>query len=126
MTGYSVKIINASRDLSARERVRIKDTTNAVQLDDVVQPGTPIVIEYDYHVDLEVHNEHSRDAKDYTKRVIVAKDGTQYVTGSQSFISSMNEITDEMNAAGEEFDLEVYKRESKNYQGKFFLSCTIA
>lgn len=126
MTGYNCKIAYASRDLTARERVRLKDTTNCVQLDDAVEKGKPLVIEYDYHADLVIHNDHSRDQKDYSKRVIVAKDGTSYVTGSQSFISAMDEIVDEMLDAGEEFDIEVYKQDSKNYQGKCFLSCTIA
>ena len=60
---------------------------------------------------------------DYEKFIIIDKDGTKYVTGSESFWSSFLEIAAEM---GEEaFDVEAYKVDSKNYKGKQFISCSI-
>lgn len=123
MEGYSVKILNASKDLSAKERVAIKDTTNAVSLDEATQ-GAPVVIDPDFYVTLEVHNEKSED-KDYKKHVIVDKAGTRYVTGSESFMSSFVGIMEEMDGSGEEFQVEVYRMPSKNYKGKEFITCSI-
>lgn len=123
MTGYSVKIQYCSKELTARDRVAIKDTTNAISLDEATQSSN-VVIDIDYYAKLAVHNEHSED-KDYEKYIIVAKDGTKYVTGSTSFLTAMEEIVDEMADSGEDFQIEVYRMPSKNYKGKDFLTCSI-
>lgn len=123
MTGYSVKIQYCSKELTARDRVAIKDTTNAVSLDEATK-NSKVIIDLDYYAKLAVHNEHSED-KDYDKYIIVAKDGTKYVTGSTSFLTAMEEIVDEMEDSGEDFQLEVYRMPSKNYKGKEFLTCSI-
>lgn len=123
MTGYSVKIVNASKELSARDRVAVKDTTNAIALDDATK-DTPLVIGIDYYVELAVHNEKSED-KDYKKYVVVDKSGNKFVTGSESFFTAMLEIMDEMSDSGEDFEIQVYRMPSKNYKGKEFLTCSI-
>ena len=123
MTGYSVKIVNASKELSARDRVAVKDTTNAIGLDDATK-DSPLVIAIDYYVELAIHNEKSED-KDYKKYVVVDKTGNKFVTGSESFFTAMLEIMDEMTDTGEDFEIQVYRMPSKNYQGKEFLTCSI-
>lgn len=123
MTGYSVKIVNASKELSARERVAVKDTTNAIALDDATKDST-LVIAIDYYVELAIHNEKSED-KDYKKYVVVDKSGNKFVTGSESFFTAMLEIMDEMSDSGEDFEIQVYRIPSKNYKGKEFLTCSI-
>ena len=123
MTGYSVKIVNASKELSARDRVAVKDTTNAIALDDATK-DSPLVIAIDYYVELAVHNEKSED-KDYKKYVVVDKSGNKFVTGSERFFSAMVEIMDEMSDSGEDFEIQVYRMPSKNYKGKEFLTCSI-
>ena len=123
MTGYSVKIVNASKELSARDRVAVKDTTNALALDDATK-DSPLVIAIDYYVELAVHNEKSED-KDYKKYVVVDKSGNKFVTGSESFFTAMLEIMDEMSDSGENFEIQVYRMPSKNYKGKEFLTCSI-
>lgn len=123
MTGYSVKIQYCSKELTARDRVAIKDTTNAISLDEATQSSN-VVIDIDYYAKLAVHNEYSED-KDYEKYIIVAKDGTKYVTGSTSFLTAMEEIVDEMADSGEDFQIVVYRMPSKNYKGKEFLTCSI-
>ena len=123
MEGYSVNIIFASKELSAKQKVMLKDTTNAVSLDEATQ-GAPLVIDPDFYVTLAVHNEKSED-KDYKKHVIVDKAGTKYVTGSESFFTSFAAIMDEMSGSDEEFQIQVYRMPSKNYKGKEFLTCSI-
>lgn len=125
MEGYSVKINRSSKELSAKDRVRIKDTTNAISLDEITQGEGDVIIDYDYHVILDVHNEKS-DNKDYTKVVVVNKAGTKYVTGSKSFLTALEEIIDEMGDAGEDdIQLSVYRKDSNNYKGKQFITCSI-
>lgn len=124
MTGYSVKVAECTKDLTAKERVKIKDTTNAIKLDNATQDGS-IVIAYSYHAVLEIHNEKLEDP-DYKQYVVVDTAGNKYVTGSESFFTAMTEIVDELSAAGEtEYELEVYRVDSKNYKGKQFITCTI-
>lgn len=123
MTGFEAKIREASKQLSAKERVKFKDTTNAVQLDEATKEK-PLRIAPDFYVILDIHNDHSED-KDYVKYVIVSKEGTKYVTGSESFFSSFKAIVDEMGGTDEEYEVEVYRLPSKNYKGKEFLTCSI-
>lgn len=129
MTGYSVKIENASKELTKKERVMIKDTGDALKLDELIQ-GEPIIVNPDYWVMLMVHNEKS-DNVDYPVYLIVDKNGTKYMTGSESFWTTFSDIwdemTDEMTGDGndEEWQLKCYKLDSKNYKGKQFLTCSV-
>lgn len=123
MQGYSVTIKYVSKELSAKERVMIKDTTNAVSLDEVTQ-GAKFVFEPDYYAILNVHNDKSED-KDYTKYLIVDKGGNKIVTGSESFFTAFNDIMDEMEGTDENFEIEAYRLPSKNYKGKEFITCSI-
>ena len=124
MTGYSVKVVECTKDLTAKERVKIKDTTNAIRLDEATKSGS-IVIAYDYHAVLAIHNE-KLDDPDYRHYIVVDKAGNKYVTGSESFFTAMTEIVDEMSAAGEtDYELDVYRMDSKNYKGKQFITCSI-
>lgn len=126
MEGYKVEIAHSTKELTVREKIRIKDLSNAIQLDDATQPEGNVVIDFDYYVILKVHNEFSKDDKDYNKYVIVDKGGNKFVTGSESFMTSLEGIVDEMADAGEtDFEIEVYRKDSKNYTGKQFLTCTI-
>lgn len=126
MEGYSVKIRETSKELSAKERIAIKDTSNAISIDEVTATEGSIVIQYDFHVILDVHNEKS-DNKDYTKIVVMDKGGTKYVTGSESFRTALTDIVEEMVDAGEgdNITIQVYRKDSKNYKGKQFITASI-
>lgn len=123
MNGYEVKIVNCNKELTARERIKLKDTTNAVALDEATE-GSNLIISPSIWAELEIHNERNKDGNtDYTKYVIIDEAGTKYVTGSESFWTSFREIAAEM--GDEAFDIEAYKVDSKNYKGKQFISCSI-
>ena len=126
MTGYDVKIIETSKELTARERIMVKDTSNAIPLDEITQnpeAGAVVLKVADYAV-LAVHNEKS-DSKDYTKYLLIDESGNKYVTGSESFWEAFKAIWDEMADAGEAYSIEVYRLESKTYKGKSFITCSI-
>ena len=121
---YVTNIVETSKELSARERLRMKDFTNAQQLDNVINAeNETFVIAPAAYAIIEVHNEKSKDKKDYRKIVIVDTADNKYVTGSESFIRNFKEIYDEMD--GEPFEIEVYKKPSKNYSGKDFITCSV-
>ncbi len=124
MEGYKVTIKEVSRNLTARERIMFKDTSNAVKLDEALgENGTLVISVADYAV-LEIHNDKAED-KDYENYIIMDTNGAKYVTGSPSFWSAFSEIYDEMRGEDEEWSIEVYKMDSKNYKGKQFLTCSI-
>lgn len=125
MTGYNVTIKEASRELTARERIAIKDTTDVERLDVGTKDGNTVIITPVAWAVLEVHNEKAKDDKDYYNYVIVDKDNTRYLTGSESFFTSFREIWDEMSETGEVFEIKVYQRPSKNYRDKSFITCSI-
>ena len=129
MTGYTVTIAEATRELTAKERVALKDTSNAIALDTAVDSATDgkIIIKPVDFVVLNIHNDNAKEGenKDYTNYLIVADDGNKYVTGSDAFYSSFRNIFDEMKNETEEWALECYKKPSKNYTGKGFITCSI-
>lgn len=128
MTGYSVEIVGSSKELTAREKISAKDLTNATALDtELMDANANIVITPSAYLILNIHNEHSKNDKDYKKYLIIDTAGNKFVTGSESFFTAFKDIFDAMSkdAPGEEYSIEVYKKPSKNYQGKHFLTCSI-
>lgn len=125
MTGYEVKIIESSKELTARERISLKNFDEMIALDEAVNAETPrLMIDVSGYVVASVHNEKS-DNVNYNKFIIIDKDGQRYITGSNPFFSAFKEIWDEMDSENEDWGITVYKRESNNYKGKEFLTCTI-
>ena len=121
---YLVTIDETSlENLSNRDRVMLKDTSDAIALDEALtdENATLEIAVKDYAV-LNVHNE-AADDKDYAKYIIVSETGEKYTTGSNTFFRSFKDIYTEMQ--GEAFSIKVYKKPSTNYKGKFFLSCSI-
>lgn len=121
---YEVKINSVSKELTARERVMLKDTRNAIKLDEAIK-DTPLVISPDYYAVLDVHNEKSKEDKDFQNFIVVDTAGNKYVTGSASFFEAFTEIVEEMSGTGEDYEIEIYKLDSKNYKGKQFITCSI-
>lgn len=122
---YNVQIIETTKELTARERIKMKDLSKAIPLDETVTPESPLVISPADYAVLNVHNEKA-DEKDYTKFLILGRDGNTYVTGSQSFFNSFSDIFSEMREANEsDYEIEIFKKESTNYKGKHFLTCSI-
>lgn len=121
---YQISIIESSKDLTKVERVKYKDTSDALKLDEISKQGE-VVFDVDFYVLLEVHNESGKGSQtDYRQIVIVDTDGTKYCTGSENFIRNFKNIADEL--VGEDYRIKVVRRASRNFAGKEFLTCTIA
>lgn len=128
MEGYSVKIREASRDLTAKEKIALKDYSNATPLDAALNDIDVLTITPVAYVILDVHNEKSKQDKDYVKYVLIDNAGNKFVTGSESFFTSFKDIFDTMaeEAPGEEYSIDVLKKPSQNYKGKSFITCALA
>lgn len=124
MAEYKATVKESSWEMSAREKLRYTDFTDVLQLDEATQAGD-LIIDVDKWAVVMVHNEKS-DTVDYVKYVIIDKEGQVYVTGSESFWRSFTAIYEVMSEEEETvYSIKVYRRESKNYKGKDFLTCRI-
>jgi hypothetical protein len=123
-TTYKAMVEDASWTMTAREKLRYTDLTDAIQLDEATQSGD-VIIDVDKWAVINVHNEKS-DTVDYMKYAIIDKNEQVYVTGSESFWKSFVQIYEVMSDEGETtYSIKVYRRESKNYKGKDFITCRI-
>lgn len=125
---YSATIVESSIELTKKESISFKDLSDAYALDKIITDQDERIIGVKGYVIVEVHNEKS-DNKDYTKYVIIDVNGNKYVTGSDAFFASFRDIWDEMadenGQPEEDFEIRIYKKPSKNYSGKNFLTCSI-
>ena len=126
MTGYSVKVVDASKELTKKEQVMFKDLSDAINLSEFIDKHDgSVLIDVDSYVELAIHNEKAKDGQntDYTNYVVVDKNGTRYYTGSESFWSAFMGIWCEMNDSNEDWSLKVYKKQSKGK--KDFITCSV-
>ena len=119
---FSVSIAETSRELSAKERLQIKDTTDAIKLDKATSIE-PVIIDVDMYAIVNIHNEKSENP-DYQSYIIVDKNGTRYSTASPSFWNSFMNIYEELSGE-DDWKLKVYKMPSKNRDGKEFITCSV-
>ena len=128
-SNYTATISEASRELTAKERVMFKDLGNAVKLNDLaeeaMQSGSKAVItNVKDFVIIDIHNEKSEDT-DYKNYLIIDGEGEKYYTGSNAFWNSFKGIWDEMHDSGEEWGIQLNLIPSKNYSGKKVLTCSL-
>lgn len=122
---YKTELVSATRELSAKERVAVKMFIGAEQLDELTQRDeNGVLIDIDYVAVVEVYNEKS-DNKNYNKYVYVDKNGTMYISGSETLYRTYEEIAEEMEDEEEPWAIKVIRKESTNYKGKDFLTCML-
>lgn len=122
---YNVTIVNCSKELSKIERIAIKDTGDATPIDQILDsvPDNFFVINVNYFAELQVHNEKAKGDTEYSVFIIIDNDGNKFCTSSRSFYDSFMSIADEME--DEPFSIKVFRKPSKNFSGKYFISCSI-
>lgn len=120
---YKCNIRESSLELSARDRLKYKDTGNSTQFEELTREGEFIIPVVKGYVILDIFNEKSKDNQEYVKIIIIDDAENSYITGSDSFIRAFLEIHSEM--GGEPYGLVVRQADSKNYSGKKFITCSI-
>lgn len=122
---YKAKVVKATKEVSAREKIKLKNFSDFIQLDEATE-NEPVLIEVDYVATVHVENDKS-DNPEYDKRVYVDKNGQVYVSGSETLYRQFQDIYEEMKEEGieDEVTIKVYKSPSKNYKGKSFLTCNL-
>lgn len=128
---YKSEITFASKELTKREKVMLSDVSSATKFDEVLKGvDETFDIEPVAYAVVSIENDKAKGEKQYEVIVILDAAGNKFVTGSQSFREAFIGIWDQMTdngviAEGEEFSIRVYKRPSKNYSGKAFISCAL-
>lgn len=128
-SNYSATILDASRELTSRERVKFKDTQNAISINDFAEQakaegGKAIIEDVKDYVHISVHNDKSDD-KDYDNYLIIDGNGDKYVTGSRAFWDAFMDIYNEMKDETEPWGIQLNLIPSKNYKGKNVLTCSL-
>jgi len=119
---YTAEIVKCNKELSKKEKVMYKNASDCMRLDEETSKNGTLVIKPVLWMELAVHNDKAKNP-DYTQYIIVDADGSSYLTGSENFMNNFLGIAEEME--GEEFEVEVYRKPSKNYSGKEFLTCKL-
>lgn len=128
---YKSEITFASKELTKREKVMLSDVSSATKFDEVLKGvDETFDIEPVAYAVVSIENDKAKGEKQYEVIVILDAAGNKFVTGSLSFREAFIGIWDQMTdngviAEGEEFSIRVYKRPSKNYSGKAFISCAL-
>lgn len=126
---YKATIVESNKSLTAKEKIMLKDTSDALSLGELVEVES-LLIKPELWATVHIENDLA-DNKEYDVYIVVDKDGQKYKTSSESFYRSFSDICDEITDAiadGEdigEFEIKVYNKESRNYKGKSFITCSI-
>ena len=110
---YTAEIVKCNRELTKKEKVMYKNASDCKRLDDETAKSGSVVITPELWMELSVHNDKAKNP-DYTQYIM---------TGSENFYNNFTSIAEEME--GEEFEVEVYRKPSKNFSGKEFLTCKL-
>lgn len=118
---FKAIITECSKELSNKEKLQYSDYSNAIAIDTL--PDNTEISVANYAV-LNIHNDKSENT-DYTVYMVEDKVGQKYYTSSESFFSTFKGYWDGMQDSDEEWGIQIFKKESKNYKGKGFITCTI-
>lgn len=122
---YKAQVIEASKELTGKEKVALKNFADMIQLDEATKDtDAGVLIQVAWTAKVAVHNEKA-DNQDYIKYVYVDKDDTMYISGSEPLYRQYCDIAEDMEGEEEEWGIKVIRKESANYKGKDFLTCVI-
>lgn len=122
---YKAQVIEASKELTGKEKVGLKNFADMIQLDEATkETDSGVIIRVAWTAQVAVHNEKA-DNQDYVKYIYVDEDGTMYISGSYPLFRQYCNIAEDMEDDEEEWAIKVIRKESTNYKGKDFLTCVI-
>lgn len=117
---YKVSITETSAELTAREKLMMEDTTNAVRLNDI--EGELTITPKAYAILRGEDDEGENDP--YDKIIITDEEGQKYTTGSKAFRDNFLKIWNTMAEENEPYQIKIYKVKSNKREGSF-ITCSI-
>ena len=118
---YNSKVVFSYKEISARQKLSYKDFEAAEKLNALVTADTKFPMTITNVLEIEVHNEHSKQNKDYSVYLFVTPD-TVYRSGSETLFNSVCDGLSDLDEIGEnteKVDFVVYRVKSNNYDGDF-------
>lgn len=125
---YKATVKESSIELNAVEKVRAKNLTDALHIEELVNSADfdgealPVIEPKAYQI-IAVENDKVEPPK-YEVLVIEDVNGTRYQTGSNAFKNAFFEIWDELKDE-KGWGIKCFGMDSKNYKGKKFLTCSV-
>lgn len=119
---YKVSITETSAELTAREKLKMEDTTDAVKLNDI--EGELTIAPKAYAI---LHGEDDEGVNEpYDKIIIIDEEGQKYTTGSKAFRDNFLKIWNTMAEEDEDeaYQIKIYKVKSNKREGSF-ITCSI-
>lgn len=125
---YSVELEYSSREISKREFVKFKEFADCKSIDEISsineENNEKTLINVSDIFGFKIHNEASEN-KDYRSFIVVDKDGTKYITSSETFFIKVTDIYEDLKDDGDDIVISVIRKESSNYKGQDFLTCVL-
>lgn len=125
---YIAKVVFASRELSAIEKISFKNFNDCLKIDTELKDKDSFDLNLNTVVVFDIHNERSKSDTYYRTILMVTDDGVKYTSSSNSLIREMLDIFDELCDGGigiNEVTTTIIKKPSNNYKDKFFFTCTV-
>lgn len=123
---YSAEVAQASRQLTAAQKLAYEDTSDMRSLNEV---SADMIIEGIVNwAWVKIHNDRLEENPDYDVFVIDTESGEQFYTSSPSFREAFTHIwevvgSDWNNEEPMKIDIKLKRIPSRNYKGKEILSC---
>lgn len=125
---FTVTITDSSREFKGKEAIMLKDTGDAIRLNKAIDEAEDGIVTFvpDAWAVLHIENDNAKEGQDkeYDNYIVLDTEGNKYITGSESFFTSLKDILSEMEGVDEEFGIKCYKVPSNNFSGDF-LKCSI-
>lgn len=128
MNKYESTIVEATREISKREALKMKQMTDVLSINDLMENDKLLIEGVRAGFKLHVLNEKAENPE-YDVYIIETMEGQLYKTGSDSLWRNLKEILEDFREeieAGERIDILCYKRPSKNIQSGKFITCGLA
>lgn len=127
---YTAKVINSFNPLEGIAKLKVKDTSDAIKIDELLKENPEFDINIDNVIIVSVHNDRAKDGqnKDYEQYIILDTDGRKYVTGSTSLFTALSEIRDDLldiDMLLSDVVIKIFTKPSKQYSGKYFITAAI-
>lgn len=126
---YKSTITNMSSNITRFQAVMMTGSHDNLSIGDIVEKGRALYFRPVGWLTQHIVNSKSDDGE-YDQLLILADDGTVYSTGSTSFMESFYSLMDSIDDMEEseipaDWQIKATARDSKNYKGKQFLTCSI-
>lgn len=125
MKAYKAEVIDSHKELTARERIQMKEFSDSIRVTDLIANSEYPVITVCGYAAVHVTNDAAEDPKerDYTKYQFIDSDGIKYSTSSASLYEAVTDIYNELE--GQDVTVRFCSKQSRNFKGGEFLTAVL-